>query len=106
MNIHFVLILSLGFGTMILLPFVIASMTLFMPCMPPILTSMIYLECKSWEDDGQAGILVRMGVSILTGYCRTTMTNATCLVVGVLLLYPVEVKLIILKVLKRFEDLY
>lgn len=84
-----------------LAPPAIASLSLFRPCMPPILTSMIYLECKSWSDHGHTGIMFRLGISILTGYTWTLATATAVVAVVVFLLYPVEVKLINLQVLKQ-----
>ncbi|XP_035708199.1 uncharacterized protein LOC118435843 [Folsomia candida] len=85
-----------------LAPPAIASLSLFRPCMPPILTSMIYLECKSWSDHGHTGIMFRLGISILTGYTWTLATATAVVAVVVFLLYPVEVKLINLQVLKQY----
>lgn len=73
------------------------------PCMPPVVTSAIYLECQSWDDDGETGFLFRILAAIVPIYLSALLANVVVFTITVALMYPTLVKLIILKSMDRLQ---
>lgn len=100
---YFISMIVMSMAALIFLPAAMSVLALTMPCMPPILTSMVYLECRSWVDNGQTGVSFRVGLAITTYYYWTMVTSFIIISIIIVLLYPIEVKLIILEGIKRLE---
>ncbi|OXA65177.1 hypothetical protein Fcan01_01135 [Folsomia candida] len=83
-----------------MVPIAVFTLALFRPCMPPILTSMLYLQ-YSWADSGQSGIMFKTATAILMSYFWFMIPGTVLTEVLLFLLYPAEVKLMILKEIKR-----
>ncbi|OXA48567.1 hypothetical protein Fcan01_16513 [Folsomia candida] len=98
---YFISMIVMSMAALIFLPAAMSVLALTMPCMPPILTSMVYLECRSWVDNGQTGVSFRVGLAITTYYYWTMVTSFIIISIIIVLLYPIEVKLIILEGIKR-----
>lgn len=88
-----------------MVPIAVFTLALFRPCMPPILTSMLYLQ-YSWADSGQSGIMFKTATAILMSYFWFMIPGTVLTEVLLFLLYPAEVKLMILKEIKRLKILY
>lgn len=88
--------ITLAIMGVILLPITVLTFALLRPCMPPIFTSVIYLECKSWEDDGNIGLVFRICGAILTFHLGVSLVSTFVFACDIVLIYPTVVELIIL----------
>lgn len=83
------------------IPIACFGLALLRPCMPPVLTSEIYLECKSWNHNGNSGIIFRTLGAVLFSYFGAAIVCAGTFTVTVVLTYPSQVKLILLESMNR-----
>lgn len=97
--------LAMGFlilSTEILVPAALFVTSLHKPCMPPIISSLVVLNCTSWQDDGQAVIWFRVCVGLLEGYTWSVLCGVVSLSMYSSLLYPGEVLLEFTSLLERW----
>lgn len=88
-------------STLISVPCAVSVMTFFQPCMPPALTSSIVLNCKDWRHDGDVGLVVRLVLVVYEFYAWMVIMGVVGIGFYVALLYPVEVKLLILDYIEK-----
>lgn len=69
--------------------------------MPPALTSSIVLNCKDWRHDGDVGLVVRLVLVVYEFYAWMVIMGVVGIGFYVALLYPVEVKLLILDYIEK-----
>lgn len=102
---YFVIIGLLVQFSVIIAPISITLLNVFMPCMPPFISSELFLTCSSWSDDGgpDVGVLERLSFALVAGYTWAVATGVTCFPIAVMLVYPVEVILLFIHILERFE---
>ncbi|OXA54613.1 hypothetical protein Fcan01_11137 [Folsomia candida] len=87
--------------TVILMPAACTAIAIVRPCMPPAWSSVIYLKCESWDDDGNSGIIFRICGALPYYYLGMSLASTTVFVFTVVLIYPAEVKLILLESINR-----
>ncbi|OXA38638.1 hypothetical protein Fcan01_26589 [Folsomia candida] len=100
---YFVIFGATVVSTFVLVPCAVSVMSFFQPCMPPVLTSTMILNCKNWRHDGEAGLLIKFVVGIYEFYAWMVILGTVGIGVYVALLYPVEVKLLILDYIEKNE---
>lgn len=76
-------------------------MGFFQPCMPPALTSAMILNYQNWGHDGEAGLLLKFGLGVYEFYAWLVIIGAVGIGLYVALLYPVEVKLLIIDYIEK-----
>ncbi|OXA42027.1 hypothetical protein Fcan01_23173 [Folsomia candida] len=82
-------------------PIAIFILSLIQPCMPPLISSVMFLSCPSWGDDGGSGFLIRSAVDLFEWYTWTIITSNVAFALMILLLYPVEIKLLFISMMAR-----
>lgn len=83
-----------------LAPTVMFILSLTQPCMPPLISALGILPCTSWTDD-TSGIFVRVSVGMFEMYTWTVIIGVSGFAFMILLLYPVEVNLLLIKGMER-----
>lgn len=63
----------------------------------------MYLGCTSWDDSGEMGIFTRIVVAIFSSYFAVVASGTAFFPMAAIFLYPVEVKLLLLEGMKRFD---
>lgn len=103
MHRYFVIIAAMLQYSVILAPMSITLVNFFKPCLPPFISSELFLTCSSWSDDGDSGvgILGRLSFALLAGYAWVVAVDVTCFAIVVMLVYPVEVILLFINILER-----
>lgn len=102
-HIFFFMFIGLSKIAITFIPLLGVPMGLLRPCMPPMLSSIINLGCKSWNDHGNIGILQRMVGVITTVYAAHAVVATCVFLITVVLIYPTEVKLILVEAMKRLR---
>ncbi|OXA45950.1 hypothetical protein Fcan01_19275 [Folsomia candida] len=64
---------------------------------------MMILDCKDWDDDGDSSFLTRLGIGVFEYYTWLVIISTLSYGLYIPLLYPVEIKLFILEVMKHNE---
>ncbi|OXA54321.1 hypothetical protein Fcan01_11453 [Folsomia candida] len=98
---YYLLFANLLNFTVLDFPIAITVLSLFQPCMPPLLSSMLILDCKSWSDDGGSRIMSRIGIALVEGYTWTMAASIAGFTIIVVLTYPVEIILLWITLLRR-----
>ncbi|OXA54308.1 hypothetical protein Fcan01_11276, partial [Folsomia candida] len=101
-HIYYIVVVALSVLAIILMPITCLTFALLRPCMPPTWTSIIYLECKSWDDDGNTGMWFRSFGAILLYYFSLTVVATAVFGIIIVLTYPTEVKLILIELMKSY----
>ncbi|OXA55628.1 hypothetical protein Fcan01_09085 [Folsomia candida] len=77
-------------------------LSLLQPCMPPLISAFAFVPCTSWTDDGAAtGFLIKAAVGIYEMYMWSVLIGISAFVFMIMILYPVEVNLLLLKDMER-----
>ncbi|OXA54299.1 hypothetical protein Fcan01_11279 [Folsomia candida] len=97
---YYIVFFALSMMAIILMPITCFTFGLLRPCMPPTWTSVIYLECKSWDDYANTGIFFRSFGAILLYYFSLSVVATGVFGIAIVLTYPTEVKLILVKLMK------
>lgn len=98
---YFVILGFLAVSLVVSLPLAVSLLGLVKPCMPPLLSSMMILDCKDWDDDGDSSFLTRLGIGVFEYYTWLVIISTLSYGLYIPLLYPVEIKLFILEVMKQ-----
>ncbi|OXA40326.1 hypothetical protein Fcan01_24984 [Folsomia candida] len=98
---YFVTLGALSVSSIVSVPLAVSLISSVAPCMPPLLSSMMILDCKDWGDDDSSGVLVKVGIGIMEFYAWTVITGTICYGLYIPLLYPVEIKFLILDIIKN-----
>lgn len=70
--------------------------------MPPLISAFAFVPCTSWTDDGAAtGFLIKAAVGIYEMYMWSVLIGISAFVFMIMILYPVEVNLLLLKDMER-----
>lgn len=86
--------------TIIILPAAMSLLSFIKPCMPPLISSFL-LQCPWWGHDGNSTFLLRIFVALFEFYTWLLASGIICVVVMIILMYPGEVKLLILADMTR-----
>ncbi|OXA53666.1 hypothetical protein Fcan01_11282 [Folsomia candida] len=97
---YYIVFVSLSMMGIILMPIACFMFGLLRPCMPPTLTSVIYLKCKSWDDHVSTGIFFTTCGAILLYYLSLSVVATAAFGITIVLDYPTEVKLILVELMK------
>ncbi len=97
----FIIMRTVAELTLVLMPLAIPLLSFIRPCMPPLISSMAFLPCKSWNDHGNAGILTKLCISIFEWYTWAMGVGVVVFAIFVLFVYPIEVILLVLKTLEQ-----
>lgn len=100
-NLYFVVIGGILTLTFLTTPLLVGLMNLVQPCMPPLLSSVMILDCKDWEHDGDSGFWMRLALGIAEFYAWMLTIGMIGISVYITLLFPVEIKLLLLEVLVK-----
>ncbi|OXA54307.1 hypothetical protein Fcan01_11277 [Folsomia candida] len=98
---YYIVFVALSMMGIILMPIACFMFGLLRPCMPPTLTSVIYLKCKSWDDHVSTGIFFTTCGTILLYYFSLAAVATAAFGITIVLDYPTEVKLILIDLMKR-----
>ncbi|OXA37988.1 hypothetical protein Fcan01_27245 [Folsomia candida] len=85
----------------ILMPFMAVIYSLLRPCMPPVLTSVIFPNCKSWDDDAGTSFSARLFGSIMMGCVAFPLLTTVIFSIAVVMVYPTVVKLVLIQTMMR-----
>lgn len=88
-------------GSLIVAPIALSLTSLLAPCLPPALVGSLFLDCKSWDDNGGAGILLRFGSAIVEGHAWFVACGIIGFVIFLAMFYPVEVIVLHIRKLER-----
>lgn len=103
-HLYYIGFIALSKMAVVMLPLPCFATGLLLPCIPPVWSSVIYLECNSWDDDGNSGFIFRMYGAILCYYLGFSVISTGVFVITVVMIYPAEVKLILIESISRFHE--
>lgn len=99
---YFLAIGALVHVTLLAVPIAFFLTSFFAPCLPPSLSSTI-LNCKFWNDTGDAGIVLRIVMALVGGHAWSVAVDIVGFGMYTMMFYPVQVILLHIKKLERFE---
>jgi hypothetical protein len=86
--------------TVITMPFIMFLMSIFKPCMPPIITSGI-LDCKDWQDKGRLNIGYTLIIAVFELYTWWVAVGVACFAYMAAIQYPAEVAQVWINIAQR-----
>ncbi|OXA38643.1 hypothetical protein Fcan01_26586 [Folsomia candida] len=100
---YFVTLSAIVASSFVLVPCAVSVMSFFQPCMPPVITSTMILNCKNCSHSGAVGLAMKLVLGIYEFYTGIVVIGSVGIGVYIVLLYPIEVKLFILDYIERKE---
>lgn len=94
--------MAIATASVVVGPIVIFILSLVQPCMPPLISSLILASCQTWGDVSGPGFLFRIVIGFFEWYTWTIIMGIVSFAVMILLLYPVEIKLLFIAMMERY----